>query len=289
MFLTRPITHIKTFGQLVKFSHTLFALPFAMSMFIIVSKYYQVSVSQLVWILLCLVSARTAAMGWNRYLDRSIDAKNPRTVSRELPAGKISNVAVLTLTTLSSIVFGASALALGMHCLVLAPFVLGVLFFYSWTKRFTSLSHMVLGLALALAPGGVWYALTGVISFRPVLMMVAVLFWVAGFDILYSCQDEEFDKAEGLYSIPSRLGLDNAFQIARLCHMCSIILLFFTGVAFEMGAMYFLGVALFSIFLFSQHAMLRPGNIDRINAAFFNRNAQASFLYFLCTSLDVLL
>lgn len=289
MFLSKPIQQMRVIGSLVKFSHTIFALPFALSMFIIVSKDHGVRFDQLVWILLCLVSARTAAMGWNRYLDRSIDAKNPRTQTRELPTGKISSLSVLFLVSFSAALFFFGSYLLGTHCLVLAPLVLGLLFFYSWTKRFTSLAHVVLGLALALAPGGVWYALTAEISYKPVLMMLAVLFWVAGFDILYSCQDSEFDRQEGLHSIPAKLGVENAFLLSRLSHMLSIIFLYFTGVAFELGVFYFLGVGIFCIFLFAQHAMLRVDDLSKIDAAFFNRNAQASFLYFICTSLDVLL
>lgn len=275
------LSQLRSVGSLIKFSHTVFALPFALSMLIIVMRDYPVSIVQLGWILTALVSARAAAMALNRLVDRDIDALNPRTREREIPAGKLSVTQVRVFLTLSTVVFVGSAWALGTHCLVLSPLVLLVLFAYSWTKRFTAQSHIVLGLALALAPGGVWYALTAQVALLPFLMMTAVLLWVAGFDILYSCQDVEFDRAQGLFSLPALLGVTRAFLIARILHFVALVPLVLLGLEAKLGASYYVGLSLFALTLLSQHMIVSPSNLARIDAAFFTRNGVASLIFFV--------
>jgi 4-hydroxybenzoate polyprenyltransferase len=204
MLLVRKfaVSSVRNISNVVAFPHTIFALPFALAMAVVVARSYPVSLRQIVFIVLALVTARTAAMGFNRILDRRIDALNTRTKGREIPAGVMSVSSVAALVVMSALVFFHSSYCLGWHCLLLSPVVLGWLLFYSYTKRFTSGAHFVLGVALALAPGGVWFALTGIYSWQPVWMMVGVLCWVAGFDIMYSCQDLIFDRQQGLHSVP---------------------------------------------------------------------------------------
>lgn len=281
------LTHrFRVWGGLVKFSHSVFALPFALSMLLIAGRSHPVSSAQFCWILAAVVAARTTAMAFNRIIDRRIDAQNPRTWNRELPRGDVSMGGALFLLFGSSGIFLLSAAALGWHCLVLAPLVLFVLLGYSLTKRFTSLSHVVLGIALALAPGGVWYALTAEWSFLPVWMMLGVLCWVAGFDILYSCQDVEFDSTHALFSIPSRFGIARAFVIARLLHVLAVLFLVVFGFSLGLGGWYWLGLAVFAIILASQYRLISPESLSRIDAAFFTRNGCASIIYFIAVAMD---
>ncbi len=277
---------ILKWGKLVKFSHTIFAMPFALGMMVVVTSRVDVSLSQVLWILVCLVSARTGAMALNRVIDRKIDSMNPRTKNREVPAGIISVGSVQALLVLSYGIFIYSAAMLGVHTLMLAIPVLAVLSFYSWTKRFTSYSHIFLGLALALAPGGVWYALVGTIEMLPVWLMLGVLFWVAGFDIIYSCQDADFDRAQGLFSIPSRVGIPAALKVSFGMHVVSLILMAIFGVAANLGIIFFCGLGLFGVLVLSQHRLVSPGDLSRVNEAFFVRNGVGSFIFFLGTILD---
>ncbi len=283
--MQKVFTQLRLYAGLVKFSHTVFALPFALSMLVVLARTHPVSWSQIVWILVALVSARTAAMAFNRLIDRDVDARNPRTREREIPSGKLSVAKVRGLLFISSAVFLGSAAVLGLHCLVLAPFVLGILLLYSWTKRFTSSSHIVLGLSLALAPGGVWYALTAEVALLPVLLMAAVLFWVAGFDILYSCQDVNFDTEQHLFSIPVRCGVATAFWLARLFHVIAFVFLGLFGVEATLGIHYFAGLLVFGLILGSQHLIISPKDLSRIDAAFFTRNGTASLVFFLAVIL----
>lgn len=225
-------------------------------------------------------------MGFNRLMDADIDAKNPRTQSREIPAGKLSKLNVKILVFISSLIFLAGSYGLGLHCLILAPLVLGVLLFYSWTKRFTSVSHLVLGLCLALAPGGVWYALTAEFRWLPVIMMAGVLFWVAGFDIIYSCQDEEFDRKEKLFSLPAKIGIGNSLLVARVLHCIATVFLVAFGYCAELGTAYYIGVTIFSLFLLSQHRLVSAEDLSRVDAAFFTRNGLASVVYLLSAAAD---
>lgn len=276
--LTREVL---LWGRLIKFSHTIFALPFALSMFVYVASFAPVRGWQLAVILIALVCARTAAMTFNRIIDRDIDALNPRTKNREIPSGLVSVSSAWSLFVIACVGFLLAAWILGWHCFVLSPFVLGVLCFYSWTKRFTSFSHAVLGISLAMAPGGVWYALTGIFAMTPVWMMLGVLFWVVGFDTLYSCQDEHFDRAHRLNSIPSVLGTRKAFLLARSLHVLAIFSLAVFGIVAKLGSGYWVGLSAFAALLFSQHRIIGPNDLSRIDAAFFTRNGIASVVYFL--------
>jgi 4-hydroxybenzoate polyprenyltransferase len=250
-------------------------------MLVVSSQYVAVHLSQVVLIVVALVSARTAAMAFNRLIDIEIDSRNPRTATRELPAGKLSVLSVWTLFLTMCVVFFGSAWGLGQHCLVLAPLVLFVLTFYSWTKRFTWLCHYVLGAALACAPGGVWYAVAGTFEVLPLTLMAGVTMWVAGFDILYSCQDVSFDKKEGLHSVPVRFGVPRAFQISQASHLLAIIAFILFGLMRNAGLPYFTGLTLFSVFLLSQHCIVSPKDLRRIDVAFFTKNGAASVVFFL--------
>lgn len=281
-----PLASICSYLTLIKFSHSIFAAPFALAMAVIVARTHPVSWSQLLWIVIALVAARSAAMGWNRILDADVDAANPRTAQREIPAGVVSKSAAWSFSMVSAGIFLGASYALGVHCFYLAPLVLAVLFLYSWTKRFTPYSHIVLGLCLAMAPGGVWYALTAQFAWFPVVLMGAVLFWVAGFDILYSCQDLEFDRKRGLFSIPAWVGAERAFNISRLLHLAAFALLAWFTVLADGGGWMWIGVAFFGGALISQHRLVQPHDLSNLNAAFFTRNGVASAVFFLATLLD---
>ncbi len=273
-------------GKLVKFSHTIFALPFALSMAVVVSEGHPFSWGQGLLLLAALVSARTAAMAYNRIIDRSIDAKNPRTLNREIPRGVISLHAVYVLLMVSCGLFLLASFLLGTHCFVLAPFVLLVLLGYSWAKRFTHYCHFILGVGLALAPGGVWYALTGEWSMVPLWMMGGVLFWVAGFDIIYSCQDVTFDRQNALHSVPARIGVSRALFLAKLLHCSAVILFIIFGFVSDRGFAYYGGVTLFAFVLLYEHRLVKEDDLSKIDMAFFTRNGQASVLYLVGTIID---
>ena len=279
---------VAVWGSLVKFSHSVFAIPFAVMMIVFVAGERSVTLPHVVLLLVCVVSARTAAMGFNRVVDSEIDARNPRTVNREIPAGAVSEGSALTLVVLSSAVFIAGAAGLGSHCLVLSPFVLVVLLGYSLVKRFSSWCHVILGVALALAPGGVWYALTGEWSLRPLPLMGTVLLWVAGFDVLYSCQDAEFDRDNKLFSVPSVFGIERAKLLSVLLHGVAVILLAVNGFMFSVGPIYWIGVGLFAAFLLSQHRIVRNEGLESIDQVFFTKNGAASVVLCVCVAVDAL-
>lgn len=272
---------VQNWGGLVKFSHSIFALPFALSMALYVTHRQAVEPIKFAWIILALVAARSAAMTFNRIVDRHFDALNPRTRTREIPAGRINIRSAQIFLFLSALVFVFSAAALGTHCLVLSPVVLGVLLIYSVTKRFTSYSHFVLGISLALAPGGVWYAFTAEFAWLPVPLMLGVMFWVAGFDMLYACQDREFDAENHLHSMPVKLGADGAFLAARILHLLTLICFVWFGIWADLGLFYFIGIAFFAWLLFDQHSIVSPDDLSRLDAAFFTRNGVASIVFFV--------
>jgi 4-hydroxybenzoate polyprenyltransferase len=271
---------------MVKISHSVFAMPFALTMLVVVSKSTPVSWVQVILLILCVVFARTAAMAFNRLIDAEIDARNPRTASREIPRGVISRKEGLLLTVASSLAFTAATYGLGVHCLVLAPAVLAVLLGYSLMKRVTAACHFVLGLALACAPGGVWYALTATWAWQPLVLMAGVLLWVAGFDILYSCQDLEFDRAHRLYSIPVKIGAHAARALAVVLHLLAIACLIWFGQLFALGAWYRVGVGVFTAFLASQHITVHRHGFGSINQVFLTRNGIASVVLFVFAIVD---
>jgi len=270
------LKRLTLWGSFVTFSHSVFALPFALIMVVVLLPEYPLSWVQLMSVVFAVVSARTAAMSFNRLMDAAIDAENPRTHDREIPSGKLSLREGWGLVVASTLTFVLCAAALGWHCVVMVPPVLLVLFGYSLLKRFTSMCHFVLGLALALAPGGVWYALTARWAWDPVWLMGAVLTWVAGFDILYSCQDIEFDRKRGLFSVPSYVGFDRARKLACVLHLGTVVLLFGFGAAFKLGHLYTAGVVLFALLLVNQHLVVARRGLPAIGAVFFSRNGMAS-------------
>ena len=284
--IANPLDKLQSLGRFVAFSHTIFALPFAVGAGLVCSRDISVSASQAMWIVICLVAARTAAMAFNRIVDRQWDALNPRTMVRGLPSGEIKLAEAFALLLLSTAFFLFGSWRLGHHCLFAAPVVLIVLFGYSLAKRFTGASHFILGLALACAPGGVWYALTGEFALVALPLMGAVLFWVAGFDIIYSCQDEEFDRSVGLFSIPALCGVASALWTARVAHVIAFLLLLTFGFVAQLSIIYHVCILFFGVFLVRQHMLVRENTIERANSVFFTQNGMASMTFLLATFLE---
>ena len=284
----RPFTAMVTFGRMVKFSHTVFALPFALAAVAIATDGHGVSPKQIAAIVLAMVGARTAAMGFNRIVDRRIDAANPRTAGRELPTGKVSLAAAVTLTVVSAALFIGAAAWLGPLCLQLSPIVLALVLGYSFTKRFTALCHLFLGLAIGIAPAAAWIAVRGRLNAPALWLSAAVAAWIAGFDILYALADRDFDRKTGIHSIPARLGVPAALLISALLHAASVGALLAAGHAAGLGWIYLAGLAVVAAMLIWEHAILRPSDLSRLNVAFFNLNGYVSVIYFAATLVDVL-
>lgn len=300
----------KNYLSLVKFSHTIFAMPFAFIGFALgltawhrnqwnlnlaigwSSKIDPALTTEsllvkLVLVVLCMVFARSAAMAFNRYLDRSFDAQNPRTAIREIPKGIISANSALMFTIACCVLFVVCCYFLNTAVLWLSPIALFVILFYSYTKRFTALCHLVLGLGLALAPIGAYLAVTARFDLLPILFSFAVLFWVSGFDIIYSLQDEEFDKAHQLHSIPAAVGKRNALRISQLLHLFSAGCVVFAGVYAGFGWLYWVGVAVFIGMLIYQHSIVKPTDLRRVNLAFMTANGIASVVFAVFVILDL--
>jgi 4-hydroxybenzoate polyprenyltransferase len=268
--------------ELVKFSHTIFALPFALAAMLLASHHLPGHLPDkwtIFWILVAMVSARTTAMGFNRIVDRHIDAQNPRTQNREIPAGKVSVGEAAALVNFSALVFLFAAWRLQPLALALALPALFVLCFYSYCKRFTSLAHLVLGFCLGIAPVGAWIAVRGQIEIVPVILAAAIMFWVAGFDIIYATMDVEFDKKMGLHSMVQRFGIRGALHIARGFHLLFIVLLFAFGKAAGLSDYFSYAVGLIALFLVYEHAIVNPNDLRRVNAAFFTVNGAISVFF----------
>jgi 4-hydroxybenzoate polyprenyltransferase len=283
------IGHVRTYASMVTFAHTVFAMPFAGAAVVLALErpHVRLTVPRALAMIACMVAARTAAMAYNRYLDRNIDGQNPRTCRRELPAGIVSPAAALGLTVSSSALFVALAGALGRLPLLLSVPVLGVLLGYSYTKRFTWASHLVLGLALALAPGGAWIAMGARVEPGILALMVGVITWVAGFDVIYSLQDEAFDRAHGLYSIPAHFGTLAAIVASAALHVVTVVALAACGLSLGRGAGYWLGVALITVLLAWEHAIVGRGTkLERVGRAFFDLNGYISVGFFVLTLVD---
>jgi 4-hydroxybenzoate polyprenyltransferase len=284
---TQVIRHV---GSLVKFSHTLFALPFALAAVVLALPFVELTWLKLGLIVLCIAAARTAAMAFNRLVDRDIDAQNPRTQDRELPRGVLGVGFVRGLVLASSLTFVAGAAALGRLPLLLSPLALGLALGYSYVKRFSSLCHLVLGAAVAFAPGGAWIGLGAPLSSpAPWLLVFAVSSWVAGFDVLYSLQDEGFDREAGLYSIPSRLGTRGALWVSAGLHVVTVGCLVGVGLALARGPAYFAGTILIAGLLSYEHRLVKPNDLSKIDKAFFDLNGYVSVGFFLCVLLDHIL
>ncbi len=277
---------MKNYLSLIKFSHTVFALPFALVGFFLANYLEGKSpnLTILLCIVLCMIFARSAAMAFNRYLDRDIDALNPRTVVREIPAGVISANSALAFVIINSTAFILTTWFINPLCFVLSPIALLVVLGYSYTKRFTFLCHFVLGLGLSLAPIGAYLAVTGHFDILPLYYSLVVLLWVSGFDIIYALQDEDFDKSLNLNSIPVRLGRSGALQLSNILHLiCAIVVLYAVwcvnteGVGF--GLIHWMGAAIFIGLLGYQHTLVKPNDLSKVNMAFFTTNGIASVIY----------
>lgn len=284
---TRP--GLGDYLSLVKFSHSVFALPFAI-ISLLLATHGKPGGLLIVQVVLAAVTARTAAMAFNRFVDRRIDAQNPRTAVREIPTGRVRPVQALGLTVLASAAFVAIAWWIHPLCAWLSPVVLVVLLGYSYTKRFTWACHLVLGLALGLAPLGAWIAALG--SFEgilgiPLLLALAVLTWVAGFDVIYSCQDEGFDKGLGLHSIPERLGIAGALRVSALLHVLTLAFLVGVGIRAELSWFWWLGVFAAALLLIHEHRIVKPTDLSRVNAAFFTLNGILSLLLAALLGMDI--
>ena len=281
---------VSRYASLVKFSHTIFAMPFALLSYVyaIVSTNTPFEWLLLVKILLCMVFARNAAMGFNRWSDRDIDARNPRTASRDIPAGRITPRAAMTFVVVNCVLFVAVAGWINVLALTLSPIALAVLLGYSLTKRFTSMSHIVLGLALAIAPVGAYIAVTGTIVWFPVILAVAVLTWTAGFDILYSLQDTDFDRSNGLPSIPARSTAVQSPGISIALHVVSVAAVAAIGCIYCLGIFYWIGFGLFVAILVMQHILYRPSRIDRIGATYDLVNGLPSVSFAVMAIIDLL-
>jgi len=273
------LARVGLYGRMIRFSHSVFALPFALASAVIAAG-SGISWRRVAWILVAMVGARSAAMGFNRLADQDLDARNPRTAGRELPRGAISRAEVWVFVVASAATLVAAAAMLNPLCLALSPLALLVVFGYSYTKRFTALSHVFLGLALALAPVGAWLAIRGRFEAPPVVLGLAVLFWVAGFDTIYACQDEAFDRAEGLHSLPARLGTRRALVVARLFHVIAVALLAAVSALVPLHPVYLAGVAVVAALLFYEHSLVHADDLSRIDAAFFTVNGWISLGYF---------
>lgn len=285
----RPV--LLNYLSLVKFSHTIFAMPFALIGFFLAVRHdqYPFSWSIFIAVILCMVFARTAAMAFNRYVDREIDGKNPRTALREIPAGIIHPKSALHLTVISSLLFIAATWFINPLVFKLSPVALLIILGYSFTKTFTNWSHLILGLGLSLAPVGAYLAVTSRFAFLPVLYSLVVVFWVSGFDILYALQDEWFDRKENLRSVPVRFGRKKSLIISGIFHLVSGGIVILAGFYGHFGLWYWLGSLVFLGLLAYQHFILSSDDISRLNTAFFTTNGIASVLFALFFLLELYL
>jgi 4-hydroxybenzoate polyprenyltransferase len=281
--VTTAVGRTVAYGRMIRFTHSIFALPFALASATLAARLSGVTGRQLLWIVVAMVSARSAAMGFNRLVDRAIDARNPRTAGRELPKGLLSAREVSLFVAVSTAVFVAAAAMLNPLCLALSPVALGIVFGYSYTKRFTAASHLVLGLSLAVAPVGAWLAITGRFHPAPLALAAAVLLWVAGFDTIYACQDAEFDRAAGLHSIPARLGVPRALALARAMHVAAVAFLAAVYWLAPLNPGYLAGVAVIAGLLAWEHTLVRATDLSRVMQAF-NLNGWVSLGYLAFTA-----
>jgi 4-hydroxybenzoate polyprenyltransferase len=278
--------------EMIKFEHSVFALPFALTAALLAFREDRFGSGAptwtLLWIVAAMVGARSAAMTFNRLLDTAIDSRNPRTRSRHLPAGLLNRGFAWGFTAASAFVFLVAARMLNPLCFKLAPVALSVVFFYSFTKRFTSLSHLVLGFALGMAPAAAWIAVRGSLDARILWLTAAVTLWTAGFDVIYGCQDYDFDGREGLFSLPRRFGIEGALLIARALHLAMLGCLALLGVQFNLGPVSWAGVAVVALLLAYEHRLVKPDDLSRVDAAFFTVNGYISVLFFLFWGADIL-
>ena len=271
------------YARMIKLSHSVFALPFALAAAVLAAA-EGARTAQILWIVVAMIGARSAAMGFNRLADQAIDARNPRTAGRELPRGVLGRGEVWAFVILSSAVFVFAAAMLNPLCLALSPVALAIIMGYSYTKRFTAFSHVVLGLALGIAPIGAWLAIRGRFDVVPLVLALAVMAWVAGFDTIYACQDVDFDRREGLRSLPARLGVAAALRIARALHVACVLLLGAVYVLAPLHPVYLLGLCGVAALLVYEHSLVRADDLSRVDAAFFAVNGWVSLGYLAATA-----
>jgi len=301
------MSKVKSYLSLIKFSHTIFAMPFALVGFflalfentsVIPGWGHRIFPPQFPWkevglkfilVIGCMVFARSAAMAFNRYLDRQYDARNPRTAIREIPSGIITPKNALLFTLVCCLLFIVCCYFINRPCFYLSPVALAVILGYSYAKRFTPLCHLILGLGLSLAPIGAYLAVTGVFSQLPILFSLAVLFWVSGFDIIYALQDEEFDKSQQLYSIPAWLGKAKALRVSEMLHLMSAAAIVYAGVYGNFGWLYWAGSAVFAGMLLYQHSIVKPYDLKKVNLAFMTANGIASVVFAIFVIADMLI
>lgn len=284
---TSLFSKLSIFMEMIKFSHTIFALPFALTGALLAANGIPPGAT-IAWIILAMIGARTAAMGLNRLIDAEIDGRNPRTANRAIPAGLISKTFTLAIIIGSVALLLIAAGRLNPLCLKLSPLAVGFLVLYSYCKRFTSLAHLVLGICLAAAPLGAWIAIRGTIDTAALILGLLVLFWVAGFDILYALQDLEFDRAAGLHSIPVRLGISGSLWTARIFHLAMLALLLLLWSLLQLQLLFLIGIGLCATLLFYEHWLLRKGDLSKLDAAFFSMNGYISIAVLVFTLLDLL-
>lgn len=277
-----------TYFSMIKFSHTIFVLPFALAAAVLVWKNHSVELIDTFWVLIAMTGARSAAMGFNRIADAGFDAGNIRTAKRSIPAKDISPASAAIFVFFFSLVFIFASAMLGRLCFYLSMPVLIILFSYSYTKRFTNFSHIYLGFVISLAPVGTWIALTGTLSPAIFLVSIALMLYIAGFDIIYACQDIDFDKKEGLYSIPARFGIKKALMISNLIHFFSFFFFCFIFFAFDLHLIYLLSLCIIGILLIIEHRLVRFDDLKKIKTAFFNVNSIISVTFFLGILFDEL-
>ena len=280
--------NLRTTLEMIKWEHSIFALPFALCGAMLAAGGWPTA-WQLSWIIVAMVAARSAAMAFNRLADAELDAINPRTRTRALPAGALSRGFVAAFVSVACAIFVLAASQLNRLTLLLSPVALAVVLLYSYTKRFTRWSHVVLGFALGVAPAAAWIAVRGSLDPRILLLTAAVTFWVGGFDVLYACQDYDFDLRNGLHSLPRYLGIGRALVIARLFHAAMLLLLVALVLSFHLGALGLAGVAVVGLLLAYEHSLVSRNDLSRLNAAFFTMNGVISVVFFLFVAADLLL
>lgn len=276
----------RTALEMIKWEHSVFALPFALTAALLAANGWP-PWQKLFWIVVCMISARSAAMAFNRWADADLDRANPRTASRALPAGQLSRSFVAAFTIAAAVVFLLGAAMLNRMTLLLSPLALAVVLLYSYMKRITRWSHLVLGLALGIAPAAAWIGVRGSLDPRILLLTAIVLLWVGGFDVLYACQDFEHDRRVGLRSVPAAFGLEGAFWIARTMHLLTALLLFVFVWAFGLGSIAIVGMSLVVVLLAYEHSIIRPHDLRRMNAAFFTLNGVISIVFFLFIAVQI--
>lgn len=277
---------LRRFGSLVTISHSVFSLPFALAAAVLASRFAEPSWWRVALIVLCVVTARSAAMAFNRLVDREYDARNPRTAARDIPSGQVSPRAAAVLVVAMCALFVGGAALLGPLPLALSPVALGLALGYSYTKRFTALCHLVLGAAIAIAPGGAWIAIGAPVTAAPWLLVVGVALWVAGFDVLYALQDREFDSGQGLRSIPVALGVRGTLVLSALMHVGTVACFAAVGLVLGRGVVYSLGVAVVTALLVYEHGLVRPSDLSKIDRAFFELNGYVSLAFFAFVLVD---